>query len=398
MADRAPSVSSSGSPASSKNSVHEASSAAAPAAKDAHDNSIERIPTSRSLHSTSHPAEKTVTPAQVISAALAPPDQAEVEYATGFRLIMVVVALCLAVFLVALDRLIIVTAIPRITDRFDSLGDVGWYGSSYLMTMCAVQLSYGKMYAMFPIKATFLSAIGIFELGSLICAAAPSSNAFIVGRAIAGIGCAGIWSGAFVIIAYTVPIVKRPLYTGYISAMFGIAGILGPILGGAFSDSPRLTWRFCFWINLPIGFVSVLVIAFVFKSPHRKAIATLTWRQKLAALDFAGLTAFLPAVVCIILALQYGGTKWAWSDGRSIALFVLFGVLMIAFIGIQIWRQENATIPPRIMANRTIYVGFWFSFAILVSFPFRVFPQLLPALGTSTRYRPKANLNRMKAN
>ena len=174
-------------------------------------------------------------------------DEPKAEYASGLKLATVVVALCLAIFLVALDNTIIAVAIPKITDEFSALNDVGWYASSYLLTTCAFQLLFGKFYTFFSIKWVFLIAIGIFELGSLVCGVAPSSIALIIGRAVAGVGSAGIFSGGLTIIAYSVPLTKRPIYTGLIGGMYGIASVAGPLMGGAFTD--RLTWRWCFYSN-----------------------------------------------------------------------------------------------------------------------------------------------------
>lgn len=146
-------------------------------------------------------------------------DEDVIEYPHGAKLAIISASLCLAVFLMALDNTIIATAIPKITDQFKSLDDVGWYASSYLLTTCALQLFFGKLYTFYSIKLVFLISIGIFEVGSAICGAAPSSVALIIGRAIAGVGSAGLFSGALVIIAYTVPMAKRPAYTGIIGAM-----------------------------------------------------------------------------------------------------------------------------------------------------------------------------------
>ena len=119
----------------------------------------------------------------------------EIEYPHGVKLAIIVVSLCLSIFLMALDNTIIATAIPKITDYFKALDDVGWYGSAYLLTTCAFQLLFGKLYTFFSIKWVYLGAIFVFEVGSVICGAAPTSVALIIGRAVAGVGSAGIFSG-----------------------------------------------------------------------------------------------------------------------------------------------------------------------------------------------------------
>lgn len=111
---------------------------------------------------------------------------ATADYPKAYKLAMIVIALILSIFLVSLDMTIVATAIPKITDEFHSLDQVGWYGSAFFLTVGSFQSTWGKAYKFFPLKTTFLVSIGIFELGSLICAAAPNSTALIVGRAIAG--------------------------------------------------------------------------------------------------------------------------------------------------------------------------------------------------------------------
>ncbi|KAL9605694.1 MAG: hypothetical protein Q9179_001114 [Wetmoreana sp. 5 TL-2023] len=283
----------------------------------------------------------------------------EGNYPGAWKLASITVALCLAIFLVALDTTIVAAATPRITDHFKKLEDVGWYGSAYLLTICAFQLAFGKCYSIFSIKTVFLSAIGIFELGSLICGVAPSSNALIIGRAIAGMGCAGIFSGALIIIAYSVPLHRRPAYTGLIGAMYGVASIAGPLLGGVFTDN--LSWRWCFYINLPIGAVTTVIIAWFFKAPKREVSSLSIW-QKINELDILGTLAFLPAIVCLLIGLQWGGTRYHWANARIVVLLLFAGLLAIAFIAIQIWKQEKATVPPRIIKQRSIAAGTWYSF------------------------------------
>jgi hypothetical protein len=175
-------------------------------------------------------------------------EDAGVVYPKKSQLTLITIALCLSVFCMALDNTIISTAIPKITDQFNSIDDVGWYGSAYLLTTCAFQLFFGKLYTFLSIKWIYLTAILIFEVGSALCGAAPTSAALIVGRAIAGLGSAGIFSGAVLIVTNTVPLKQRPTYMGLIGGMYGIASVAGPLMGGAFTD--KVTWRYAH-PNLP---------------------------------------------------------------------------------------------------------------------------------------------------
>lgn len=165
----------------------------------------------------------------------------ENEYPTALNLVFVVIALILSMFLMALDMTIIATAIPQITDEFNSLDQVAWYGSAFFLTVAAFQSTAGKAYKYFPLKWTFLLSIFVFEVGSLICGVAPSSTALIVGRAIAGLGAAGISSGVYIIIAFSAPPHRRPALTGVLGATYSVASVVGPLLGGVFTSDA--TWR-----------------------------------------------------------------------------------------------------------------------------------------------------------
>lgn len=133
-------------------------------------------------------------------------------------------------------------AVPQITDEFHSLGDIGWYASAYMLTASAFMLIFGRLYGFYSPKWVFLICILIFEIGSAVCGSAPNSVAFIWGRAIAGLGGAGSFSGAIIIVMFTVPMHKRPMYSGLLGSAFGIASTFGPIVGGAFTSSSA-TWR-----------------------------------------------------------------------------------------------------------------------------------------------------------
>ena len=277
------------------------------------------------------------------------------------KVIVIMACLFTVLFLVALDRLIIGVAIPKITDDFHSLGDVGWYASAYLLTACAFMLLLGRVYTFYNPKWVYLGSLAVFEIGSAVCGAAPNSNALIVGRAIAGLGNAGLFQGAVVIIVYIVPLHKRPQYMGLLGMVFGVASAVGPLLGGAFTDGPG--WRWCFYINLPFGAVVLVALMLFLHIPDEmiKKEKT-TFKEKIAQLDPIGTFCFLPAIICLLLALQWGGVTYNWSNARIIALLVLFAILIIAFLLVQAWKKDTATVPPRIFLNRSILAGSWFSF------------------------------------
>ncbi|KAJ7226633.1 hypothetical protein B0H12DRAFT_1148950 [Mycena haematopus] len=253
-----------------------------------------------------------------------------VEYPQGLTLALITIALCLSVFLVALSKT--ATAIPKITDQFQSLDDVGWPSFSrpfrathnlarYLLTTSAFQLLFGRFYSFLSIK----------WLGSLICGVAPNSTALIVGRAIAGLGSAGIFQArALIIVANTVPLANRPMYTGMIGPCMGqIASVAGPLMGGVFTD--KVSWR---WCNLPIGAVTFA----------RRTKQTMTLTERINQFDPFGTVIFVPAIVCLLLALQWGGSKYPWKDGHM------------------------ATVPPRIAKNRSIATGMWYALCLGSSF------------------------------
>lgn len=140
--------------------------------------------------------------------------------ASSISFFLLLIGLSLAAFVVSLDRTIVATAVPRITDAFHSPADVGWYGSAYLLTSCAFQPIYGRVFIHFDVRSAYYVAFRLFELGCLISAVAPNSVTLIVGRAIAGIGDAGVLAGNMNIISLMAPLDKRPIYIGMVGAMY----------------------------------------------------------------------------------------------------------------------------------------------------------------------------------
>ncbi|KAJ5088779.1 major facilitator superfamily domain-containing protein [Penicillium angulare] len=274
-----------------------------------------------------------------------------------FWLILICNFMCL--LLVALDRTIIATAIPRITDEFHSPGDIGWYGSSYMLASASSQLLFGRIYKFYNMKRVFLTSVVGFEIGSVICGAAPTSGAFIAGRAIAGFASSGIFSGCMLIMISMVPLHKRPVFQGMFGATFGIASVLGPLVGGAFTSN--VTWRWCFYINLPIGAVSLLAITLVWR-PKKIHHDSVSIGAQFKRLDPLGMLFFVPSIICLLLALQWGGSTYAWSNGRIIALFVVFAVLIVVFGIVQALKPDTATIPARVITRRSILSASLFTF------------------------------------
>ncbi|KAF9874881.1 major facilitator superfamily transporter [Colletotrichum karsti] len=286
----------------------------------------------------------------------------EVDYPVGVKLFLIMFSLLVTMFLVAVDRLIIATAIPQITDDFHSVTDIGWYGSAYLLTSCAFQLLFGKLYAFYNIKLVFIVSVVIFEVGSALCGAAPTSVAFIIGRAIGGIGGAGIGAGATMVMVHSIPLHRRPKYQGLFGAVFGVASIAGPLLGGAFTT--EVTWRWCFYINLPLGGVALLVIFFLLKPPAQGEASKLPLVDKLKQLDFLGTSVVVPGTICLLLALQWGGVEYDWNSGRIIALLVLAGLFLVTFVTLQVLLPKTATVPPRIISQRSIAFAAFASFCL----------------------------------
>jgi hypothetical protein len=160
---------------------------------------------------------------------------------------------------------------------------------------------------------------------------------------------------------HVVPLQDRPKTMGVGGLVFGIASAVGPLLGGALTNGPG--WRWCFYINLPCGAVAVAgILLFLQIPPEMLQQKSTTLREKAVQLDWFGTASFLPSIICLVLTLQWGGVTYSWSNPRVVVLLVLAGVLFVAFVWIQKWKGQNATVPGRIFFNRSMIAGIWFSF------------------------------------
>ncbi|KGO73408.1 Major facilitator superfamily domain, general substrate transporter [Penicillium italicum] len=278
----------------------------------------------------------------------------ESNFPSGVALWSILGPVTIAYFLVFLDMCVVSTATPSITQRFNSLVDVGWYGGAYQLGSSALQPLTGKIYSHFNIKWSFLAFFFLFELGSVICGAAVSSPMFIVGRAIAGAGSSGIGNGAMTIISVILPRRKQAQFLG-INMGIGQLGIaLGPIIGGAFTQN--VSWRWCFYINLPIGgALAILLFLFKVPEPTDKLPARQVLGTAIKSLDLPGFMLISPAAVMFLLALQYGGTVHPWNSSVVIGLFVGAAVTFIIFLIWEYRQGDGAMVPFAMIKKRIVW-------------------------------------------
>ncbi|KAI0106379.1 major facilitator superfamily domain-containing protein [Nemania sp. FL0031] len=280
------------------------------------------------------------------------------DYLVGYKLWVLLMSTGLIFFVVLLDNSIISTAVPKITTEFHSLPDVGWYAGAYQLASSVLQPLTGKFYTYFPTKWTFLVFFFIFEVGSLLCAVATSSPFFIIGRAVAGLGVSGLLNGSLTIIAGAVPLQKRALYLGLVIGAGQIGLVIGPLIGGLFTQ--YVTWRWCFYINLPIGAAAGVLLALVrcpeqiVKAPFSLALV----RRVIPQLDIIGFILFAPAAILLLLALQFGsGDTYAWNSSIIIGLFVGAGVAAILFLFWEWKAGDVAIIPFSMVGNRIVWAS-----------------------------------------
>lgn len=254
----------------------------------------------------------------------------------GIPLLLCALALLLCVFLVALDQTIVATILEEVGSKFGDFGKVSWVSSGFLLPTAVLAMNWGKISLVFGRKYTMIVAIVLFEIGSLVCALANSMNMLIGGRVLAGVGGGGIQVMVFIIVTEIVTIDKRGMLQGLVGAAFGIASVVGPLVGGAFTSN--VTWRWCFYINLPIGGFAVLCIWYLFNPPPPKG----SLKEKLLAIDYLGTFLLAAGLIFVLLALTFGSTDKPWNSAMVIAFFVVGGVMLIAF---GVWNFGFSKIP-----------------------------------------------------
>ncbi|GJE96610.1 MFS general substrate transporter [Phanerochaete sordida] len=294
---------------------------------------------------------------------------------------LVFFALLLTTFLAALDETIVATALPTITADLHGGKDYSWVGSAYLLATAALSPLYGKVSDLVGRKAVLYPIIVLFLIGSALSGAAQSMTWLIIARAIQGIGGGGILQMVNIIIGDIVPLEKRGTFGGYTGALWGIASIIGPLVGGALSD--HASWRWCFWINLPTGGIALALLVF---SLHFNPVQNdKSFRQHVAEFDFAGLILLLAGVVCLLLGFNQSETSW--QSPATIALLAVGGVVLLIAALWECFTTRSPIIPPRLFKTRTtaiiLITVFLHAFAFFAaSFYLPVYYQALGASAT----------------
>ncbi|KAJ7737380.1 ABC transporter [Mycena metata] len=315
-----------------------------------------------------------------------PPGPEPSTILTGGKLAIVFVSMLLSIFCVALDQTILATALPRIASDFDAFSLQGWVSTSFILAQSVFLLFYGQLLRIFPAKWVLVSAIAIFELGSLVCGLAQNVGQLIAGRTVSGLGAAGLFVAMIQIISQVTRLEDRPRLFGFFGAVFGVSSVVGPLMGGALTD--HVTWRWCFWINLPLGGVSILGVLFLLTAspplgsdPTKRSFRDIM--EQVRHLDFVGATLVAGAVTTLVLALQWGGNTKPWGDKDVIICFVFAAVLTVAFVAWEIYVDETAMVPTSIFKSRSIYAILVFSF--LTRFSMLIFSYYIPIFYQAVR-------------
>ncbi|KAI8137956.1 major facilitator superfamily domain-containing protein [Fennellomyces sp. T-0311] len=275
-------------------------------------------------------------------------DEKKLARKKRIAVILTFFSLQLSLFLAALDNTIVATSLPKIGSDFEAMAISSWVVNSYVLTLDAFQPLFSKFSDIFGRKYILMFGIAVFLVGSVLCGAAQSMIMLIVCRAIQGIGAAGIFSMVFVIISDLVPLEKRGSYQGIINAVFALASVFGPLIGGSLTD--YVTWRWNFYINLPIGGVATVILFFFLHLPMEKS----NLKEKLKRIDYAGNFLVLAAATLFLLAMNFGGQTFPWKSAAVIAPFVLTGVLVAALVVVEVKFAKEPLMPPRLFKNRSI--------------------------------------------
>ncbi|KAG0332155.1 hypothetical protein BG000_010286 [Podila horticola] len=272
----------------------------------------------------------------------------EVETLPMRQLAPAFLGVAMTMFMAALDNSIVSTALPRIGTEFKASNKVELVFTCYVITFNAFQGLYGKFSNVFGRKATVFVAIVIFIIGSILSGASQSMTMFLICRALTGIGAGGIFSLSNIIIADLVSIRDRGKYQGFISAIFAISALIGPVMGGAFVD--KVSWRWCFYIQVAFAAITIPTMAIMLKLPRPKGNV---W-DKLKGIDWLGTLFMAITAVFLLLPTNLGGNLYAWNSPLVITMYALAVPSICAFLYVEAKHAENPIVPPYLWKNRNV--------------------------------------------
>ncbi|KAI9597194.1 major facilitator superfamily domain-containing protein [Syncephalis fuscata] len=278
------------------------------------------------------------------------------------QVIVIFIGVSMVYFLASLDATIVVTATPAVASSLGGLDKVSWIATAYLLTSTIFSPLFGWLSDIFGRRSLLLLAVIFFLGGSAICGGASSMPMLIIGRAVAGIGGGAINSLGVIIVSEIVSLRDRGKYQGILITTFAISSVIGPLLGGAFTD--HISWRWVFYINLPLGAASMLIIMLWLKLPPPKGSMV----DKLKKIDYVGTLLVSAATVCLLLALSWGGQSYAWSSPIIISLLVVSAVLSILFVVVEFYLASQPIMPRQLFHHRNVFIPFILYFFLGMAF------------------------------